>query len=165
MNVAVHHSLTSDLAAVDPCVETQYCWVFLKHKGASRSEQLLASTRFCHSKIEIICRMPFRDNEYVSVGHRVLVIQDHGEAILKQNLSIASRTKRAAGFYTLVRGPNSSEVGVITVSLHGIAGVTERLTVGDLVPAALVSWRYVVDFESALVSRDTTKFAMELGVL
>jgi hypothetical protein len=165
MNVAVHHGLASDLAAVDPYVETQDGWIFLKHEGANRCEQLLAGTHFGHSKIKIICRMPFRDNEYVPLGHRVLVLQDHGEAILKQNLSVASRAEGATGFYTLIRRPNGPEVGVITVSLHGIAGVTERLKVGDLVPTALVSRRYVVDFQSALVSRDATKFATELGVL
>jgi hypothetical protein len=65
----------------------------------------------------------------------------------------------------LIGASNRSEVGVITVPLHGIAPVAKCLKIPDLVSAAPVSRGYVVYFQSALVCRYTAKFAMELGAL
>jgi len=56
MDVAMHHRLPSDFAAVDPYVETQDSRIFFKHESARRGEQLLAGTHFGRSKVKIICR-------------------------------------------------------------------------------------------------------------
>ena len=64
----------------------------------------------------------------------------------------------------LVRGHNSSEISIIPVSLHRVAAVAEGLKVANLVPTSFVSRRYVVHLQGALLSRDPTKFAAELGV-
>jgi hypothetical protein len=94
-----------------------------------------------------------------------LVCHDQGEAILKQDHSAANRAKRASSLHVLIGGSDSSKVRVIPVSLHRVATVAECLKVAHIVPASFDSRRYVVHFQRTFVSRDTAKFAAELGVL
>jgi hypothetical protein len=91
--------------------------------------------------------MPLWDNKQISVAYP----DDHGEAVLKQNPFIASPVKRATGFWLLIRRPYRPKVGVIPIQLHGVAGVTERLKVADLIAAALVSWPDVVNLQGTFL--------------
>jgi hypothetical protein len=99
------------------------------------------------------------------IRHWVLVPDDHGEAILKQDQSVASRAKRAFCLLVLIGRSDSPEVSVIPVPLHSVALIAECLKIADLVPASFDARRYVVHLQSALVSRDAAKFAAELGCL
>jgi hypothetical protein len=57
----------------------------------------------------------------------------------------------------LISGPNRSEVGVVTVPLHGIAAVAESLQIRYLVVAAFIPWSDVVDLQRAFVCWNATK--------
>ena len=77
------------------------------------------------------------------IRYWVLVPDNHGEAILKQDQSVASRAKRAFCLLVFVGRSDSPEVSVIPVPLHSVALIAECLKVADLGPAsfdARVMW-------------------------
>ena len=80
------YRLAGDNATVDSNVETQNGGVFLEHEISRSSEQLLAGTHFGHSKVKIVACMPLWDNEQVPFRYWILILHDHGEAVLEQDL-------------------------------------------------------------------------------
>lgn len=83
--------------------------------------------------------MALRDNQRVMLGNRKAIPERKGQLVLSHDALRWQLTECAAFAPASVGRGHASEVGVISVTLCGVAGVTERLKVMLFVTPAQIS--------------------------
>ena len=89
--------------------------------------------------------MAFGDNESMKVSNRE-AIPDGIRKFVFSNYSVTGYlTEETVILVMLVRFNDFAEIRIVAIPFHGIAAVAEGLKIVDVVAAAPVSWRDVVN--------------------
>ena len=133
MPVEVLYRLTRRLSCVGSYVESFDAWIFRKLSKPHLRDQLIAGIDFRPSKLEKLGHVPFRNDEHVTIGHGKLVGYGVREFVFDEVTCRRHGTERAALVFLLVRGSDHPKIRIIPVLFHGIAAVTKRLQVRQVI--------------------------------
>jgi len=133
MDVAVRNGLPSVLSNVDANIKSSNCSVALLDQEPLRLHKLVTRINFSLAQIKIVRCVPLRDNQPMSFGDWKSIQIHVGEFVLLNNPVRNWFAEDTANFSQGIGGTNSSEIGIVSIPLHCVAGVAQSLEVAEIV--------------------------------
>jgi hypothetical protein len=121
--------------------------------------------QFWSAQGKVVVNVPLGDDESVAGRDGVFVGHGEAECVLKEHSLGWHLTEYATDFSMLVGLDHFAEIGVISVSLHGVARIAKGLEVAGVITATLATGDNVIDFECFDICGNAAKVAAKFGSL
>jgi len=128
-------------------------------------QQVITGIDLSLTKIEVGRHMPLGYHQGVQRCDREAIPDDVGKFILLNDPIMGHLAEQTAILTATIGLPDLPEVSIVTIPLHGIAGVAEGLEVAEVIGTTMIPGEDVVNFKSLHIGRYTAQRAVELGSL